>query len=157
VSAGNELAKAKMKHAEEVKGMKSSLEAKHKEGFDALHLLWDKDRDEPRKVEEEMRELRKKRESLTSEIGTLRTSQPAMENIKAVRKAGAQASTIIPQKFEQYCREVHEGAMKDLPNYEDGDLFKGDGRKPLETLSFYILGLAKQIAKLNKLRDESLN
>jgi len=68
----DELARLKVKHTEELKELRSTLEAKHKKEFEALRLLWDKDREELRKVEEEIRGLRKESEELKEELDTLR-------------------------------------------------------------------------------------
>jgi len=58
------LAKVNIDHAKELKELRKAMEAKHKAEFDALRLLWDKDRDDLQKAEEEVRTLREEKEDL---------------------------------------------------------------------------------------------
>jgi hypothetical protein len=51
------------------------LEAKHEKEFEALRLLWDKDRKQLRKIEEENRILRKENEELIEKFDIMRKHQ----------------------------------------------------------------------------------
>jgi hypothetical protein len=70
-NALEELQNSKAKHAEEMK----ELKRKHKREFDALRLLWDKDREELRSMEAEVTELREEKDRLAGENEALRRNQ----------------------------------------------------------------------------------
>jgi predicted nucleic acid-binding Zn-ribbon protein len=79
-----ESGKPKLNHAEELAELKRTLEAKQNQEFEALRLLWDRDREELRKTKEEIRELREENVSLKVKIDTA-----TEKNADAARKTPA--------------------------------------------------------------------
>jgi hypothetical protein len=166
VNARNELAKAKLKHAEELKELKASLEAKHKKEFEALRLLWDKDRDELRKAETEVRELRKedREDEIENRNETDNKTDAGMlvaqfEKLHEIARSDFTINTNgcfffssgvnASRKFKQVnsSLELEVERLKELSNMQD----------QLEALVDLVLGYTQNLAKIIEEKARSLN